>query len=177
MWFCRSGVNVKRVLSAGLWYCGRINASGHPHHRVLPGLHLKHRILPPTLGSKSGARTWVEHTAHCHTLMIHSFRTKIKQFFIQPVTHSHTHTHTILVCSVYWCLSADKLFVSLQSCQRCCGVWWCVLRWNGMAMWEQWCSLWFLPSLLYWPSPFCWSWRDSQLSYMHFVYTGKKMWL
>lgn len=76
---------------------------------------------------------------------------------------------------MYWWLSADKLFASLQSYQRCCGAWWCVLHWNGKGMREQQCFLWFLPSLLYWPSPSCWSWRDSQLSYMHSVYTGKNM--
>lgn len=104
-----------------------------------------------------------------HSHDSHSFHTKIKQIFFL------THTYTILFCSMYGWLSADQLFVSLQSYQRCCGAWWCVLHWNGKAMWEQQCFLWFLPSLLHWPSPSCWSWRDSQLSYMHFVYTGKKM--
>ena len=169
---CCDCVGFDSVLSAGVWRCRRVHASGHPHHRVLPGLHLQHRLLPPTLGPQLGSRTLVApvltHTNTTYTFML--------TWCIHSQTSSK-HTRTTLFSSWLfiqtWWLSDGELFVSPQSCRRCCGSWWCASPWGGMAMWGLQSSLWFLPSSLCWRSASCWLWRDSQPSCTRSVCTGK----
>lgn len=43
------------LLAVRLWRHGGV--PGHPHHRVLPGLHFKHRLLLEALGSQLSPRT------------------------------------------------------------------------------------------------------------------------
>lgn len=42
-----------------VWLCWHCGVPGHPHHWVLPGLHLQHCVLPEALGSQLSPRTWV----------------------------------------------------------------------------------------------------------------------
>lgn len=93
---------MRKLLPAGVWYCRCINASGHPHNRVLPGLHLKHRLLPPTMGSESGACTWVEHTV---TLSWHT----LFPLSNQTVLHSVSHILFYFVPCTGFCLVTSYL--------------------------------------------------------------------
>jgi hypothetical protein len=43
-----------RSLAVQLW--GDTDDTGDPLHRVLPWLHLQHRVLPEALGTQPGAR-------------------------------------------------------------------------------------------------------------------------
>lgn len=128
IYYCCSGINDGTALVTGVWYCRCVNASGHPHHRVLPGLHLQHRLLPPTLGSQLGTRTLVEYRTCCHTLMIHthtgSSLKKYTLFFIQPVSQ----THEVLFFAVWqWviCVSSELSEVLWVMVMRI------ALKWQG----------------------------------------------
>ena len=43
-------------------YWGAVCVPEYPHHRVLPGDHIQHRLLPPAVGPGAGPPTYVFYT-------------------------------------------------------------------------------------------------------------------
>ena len=127
-----------------VWLCRWVPASGHPHYRVLPGMHLKHSLLSKTLGSEPGTCPWVlgfalQHTGSLSLLQTCPPLTELKVNLItwrgvQWIANT-CRSLTSLILYISWIivviihllslLQFSKWMVFSQSCQKCCGPWWC----------------------------------------------------
>lgn len=55
-WLCPPPMSCVPSIPAASGFCRDLHAPGDPHHRVLPGLRLQHRVLPAALGAQPGPR-------------------------------------------------------------------------------------------------------------------------